>query len=364
MRSLYVVGGQQREARKLLAPASWYDYGQGLVLRIDLDTGAVEHCLQYVSPPAVRAEGQPPILFKCGSLVDDRLYLCTHSEVLIYDVPSFERVGYVTLPRFNDLHHVRPTPDGNLLVTNTGLDSVLEVTLDGRVVHEWGTLGDDPRERFPMDVDYRKIVSTKPHRSHPNNTFYLDNQVWVTRFEQKDAISLTGTPERMPIGVERLHDGVPDGDFVYFTSVKSDVVIVNMRTRRVETVVDLTRCHPEGTILGWCRGLLVDGDRVWVGFSHIRPTKFRENLGWLAKGFRWSMVTHLGCYDLKRRTLIKEVELESHGLDAVFSIFDASNVGAGQFNSPPAQDRELAGTGLAFDAPLHALPGVAESGGA
>ena len=77
---------------------------------------------------------------------------------------------------------MRPTPEGNLLITNTGLDSVMEMTLDGEVLHEWGVLGDDPAERFPRDVDYRKIVSTKPHRSHPNNTFYSNGQVWVTRF--------------------------------------------------------------------------------------------------------------------------------------------------------------------------------------
>jgi hypothetical protein len=324
MHSLYIVGGQQRQARPLLARSSWYDYGQGLVLRVDLASGRAETCLEYVSPPEVRAEGEPPILFKCATLEGERLYVCTHSEVLIYTVPAFERVGYVTLPRFNDVHHVRPTPAGNLLITNTGLDSVMEVTLDGQVLHEWGVLGDDPAERFPRDMDYRKVVSTKPHRSHPNNTFYLNDEVWVTRFEQKDAVSLTGPRERIQIGVERLHDGVLDGDRIYFTSVKGDVVIVNARSRTVERVVELTQFHPEGTILGWCRGLLVDEERVWIGFSHIRPTKFRENLGWLAKGFRWSMATHLGCYDLARNRLVAEVELESHGLDAVFSIFDAA----------------------------------------
>jgi len=324
MRSLYVVGGQQRQARKLLAPPSWYDYGQGLVMRVDLEAGNTEACLEYVSPPEVRASGEPPILFKCATLEGDRLYLCTHSEVLVYAVPSFERVGYVTLPRFNDIHHVRPTPDGNLLVTNTGLDSVMEVAYDGRVIHEWGVLGEDPAERFPTGVDYRTIVSTKPHRSHPNNTFYLDGEVWVTRFEQKDAICLTRPEDRIAIGVERLHDGVLAGERLYFTSVKGDVVIVDAPSRSVERIVDLTRFHPAGTILGWCRGLLVDEDRVWIGFSHIRPTRFRENLGWLAKGFRWSMVTHLGCYDLRANRLVGEVELQSHGLDAVFSIFDAA----------------------------------------
>src|SRR5579864_8835663 len=123
MHSLYVVGGQQRQARPLIARSDWYDYGQGVVLRVDVDSGEAETCLEYVSPAEVRAEGDPPILFKCATLEDQRLYLCTHSEVLVYTVPDFTRVAYVSSPRFNDLHHVRPTRDGTLLVTNTGLDS-------------------------------------------------------------------------------------------------------------------------------------------------------------------------------------------------------------------------------------------------
>jgi hypothetical protein len=327
MHSLYVVGGQQREPRPLLATTSWYEYHKGLVLSVDLESNQAQKCLEYVSPPEVRAEGEPPILFKCATLEDGRLYVCTHSEILIFEVPSFKRVGYITLPCFNDLHHVRPTPEGTLIVANTGLDSVIELTLDGQVLREWAVLGGDPWERFSREVDYRKIASTKPHRSHPNYTFFLDGQIWVSRFEQKDAVSLTNPQRRLDIGVERIHDGVVRGDYVYFSSVKGDVVVANTRTLKVEEVIDLPGLHPEGTLLGWCRGLMIDEDgNAWVGFSHIRPTKFRENVGWIAHGFRHTVPTNVGCYDLAKKTCLRQVELESHGLDAIFSIFPGPNV--------------------------------------
>ena len=322
MDSLYIVGGQQREPRPLLATPSWYEYHKGLVLSVDLLTHQVSTCLQYVSPPEVRAEGNPPVLFKCASLEEGRMYLCTHSEILVFEVPGFTRVAYISLPSFNDLHHVRPTPEGTLVAANTGLDSVVEVTLDGRVVREWAVLGGDPWERFSRDVDYRRIPSTKPHAAHPNYTFFIDGELWVSRFEQKDAISLTGPARRIEIGVERIHDGVVRGDYVYFSSVKGDLVIANTRTLNVEDVIELPKFHPEGTLLGWCRGLMVDDEgKVWVGFSHIRPTKFRENIGWIAHGFRRGVPTHVGCYDLVKRACTRQVELESHGLDAVFSVF-------------------------------------------
>jgi hypothetical protein len=326
MHSVYVVGGQQREPRPLLANQDWYEYKRGLVLRVDIVNRRAEPCLDYVSPPEVRADGNPPVLFKCASLVDDKIYLCTHSEVLVYSVPGFEQLNYLTLPSFNDVHHVRPTPDGTLLIVNTGLDMVLEITPTGEIVREWAALDDEPLwQRFSRDVDYRKIGSTKPHRSHPNQTFYRGDEIWLTRFEQMDAVSLTDRRRRIEIGLERVHDGVVDGDRIFFTTVKGDVVIVDAETLKIETVIDLATFHPKGTLLGWCRGLLVDGDKVWVGFSHIRPTKFRENLGWVAHRFRRSEATHIGCYDLRLGKCVTEIQLEDYGIDAIFSILPATD---------------------------------------
>ena len=114
----------------------------------------------------------------------------TNTEVLLYRVPSFERIAYVSLPMFNDVHHVRPTPNGNLLVANTGLDMVLEMTREGAIVQVWNVLGDDPWERFSEATDYRKVKSTKPHLAHPNHVFYVGDEPWASRFQQKDAISL------------------------------------------------------------------------------------------------------------------------------------------------------------------------------
>src|SRR3712207_7605868 len=42
----------------------WYEYQKGLILRVDLETGAVERCVEYVSPPEACAERDPVILFK------------------------------------------------------------------------------------------------------------------------------------------------------------------------------------------------------------------------------------------------------------------------------------------------------------
>jgi len=99
------------------------------------------------------------------------------------------------------------------------------------------------------------------------------------------------------------------------------VVIANPASLKVEEIVDLNTMHEADTLLGWCRGILVDGEKAWVGFSHIRPTKLRENLAWVMRGFRQVLPTRVACYDLARRRCVAEIDLQAHGLNAVFSIF-------------------------------------------
>lgn len=317
---LYVIGGQQRAARPLSGGDGWYEYQKGLILRVEPETGSIRVELEYTSPPEACPDEDPAILFKSGTVQGDRLYLCTQTEVLVYRLPEFQRIGYVSLPLFNDLHHVRPTPEGHLLVANTGLDMVLEVTLDGRVLREWSVLDADPWERFSRAVDYRKVKTTKPHHAHPNQVFYIGNEVWATRFEQKDAICLTSPGRRIDIGVERLHDGLVHGGKVYFTAVNGKIVVADAESLRVEEVIDLTDFHDRDTLLGWTRGIMVEDDGIWIGFSRLRPTKFRENVGWVMRGFRHVLPTRIARYDIRSRRCTASIDLEQVGLSAVFSI--------------------------------------------
>ena len=321
MESLYVIGGQQRTPRGMLVDEDvWYEYGKGVIMRVDPSSGTVTPALEYVSPPHACAEHEPQVLFKSATVHGDRLYACTQTEVIIYSLPGFEQLEYISLPCFNDLHHVRRTPEGNLLIANSGLDMVLEISHDGEVLREWSTLGEDPWSRFSRDIDYRKGVSTKPHTSHPNYVFYVGDEPWATRFQQRDAISLTHPERRIEVGLERMHDGVVSNGHVYFTTVDGKVVVADHERLSVEQVIDLNALHEDEALLGWCRSLHLDGDRAWVGFSRMRPTKFRENVSWVVHRFRRLQPTHIACYDLVQGRLIKEIDLEEHGLSAVFSI--------------------------------------------
>jgi len=323
-RRLYVVGGQQRTLRGLTADMdSWYEYQKGLILELDTASSAAHTVVEYVSPADAAPAEEPAILFKSGTLVGDELFICTQTEVMIYSVPTFERTAYVSLPMFNDVHHVRPTPTGTLLVANTGLDTVVEMTRSGEVVKVINVLGQDQwgDGRFSPDVDYRRVKSTKPHLAHPNHVFYIGDEPWAARFQQKDAISLVDPTRRIDIGLERIHDGLVNDGRVYFTTVDGKVAIADTTTLEIIRVIDLTESHPPDMLLGWARGILVDGDKMWVGFSRIRPTRFRENVGWVLRGLKRDFGTHVGCYDIATGRSLGQFALENYGLSAVFGLY-------------------------------------------
>lgn len=320
-----VLGGENRTHS--LGKPEWTLFERAIAMLVDVETGKCDRFIEYESPPDVTGpEDTRAVLFKAGALNENRLYLCTQTEVLVYAFPGGERLRYLSLPCFNDLHHVRPASNGNLYVVSTGLDMVFEVDPSDRVVNEWTTVEGSGWSRFDRKEDYRRWPTTKPHFSHPNYVFELGDNLWVTRFEQRDALCLGDETKTMPIGVQRPHDGEVFGDRVYFTTVDGHVVIVDATTHQRIDVINLNEIEGVDYSLGWCRGLhVVDADRVIVGFSRIRLTKFRENIRWVrhkigkrkTSGLRPSRIA---LYDLARRTMEWECILEDAGLNAIFSI--------------------------------------------
>lgn len=216
---------------------------------------------------------------------------------------------------------------------------VVLFTPEGRVLKQWNVLGEDPWSRFSREVDYRKVESTKPHQSHPNCVFQLGQDVWATRLMQKDAICLTTPGRRIHIEVQRPHDGIVRGDRIYFTTVDGRIVIANRNSLAVEQIVDLNEIHRvrdhEDVLLGWCRGVLpVNDQRLWVGFTRVRKTKFTENVMWIKHGFQEKdKATHIGLYDIVEKRCLQEINLERFGLNVIFGIHPAARAEGGSKTS-------------------------------
>lgn len=322
---VYVIGGRQRRPRGLTDGGGWYGYGSGIILRVTAD--GVETMVEYVSPPEA-CQPDDPVLFKSATRRGNTLYCTTQTELVTYRLPDFEQIGYVSLPKFNDVHHVIPYTDDTLLVANSGLESVLQIGPDGAVLNEWNVLGEDTWSVFDPDVDYRQGVELKPHRAHPNHLLAHDGEVWVTRFELRDLAPLSDLANPIELGGERVHDGVMRGESAYLTMVDGHIVEVDLKTRAVIGKYPLQAPNEPDQLLGWCRGLhFVEGERCWVGFSRIRPTKLRQTVQWIRAGGAVGAATRVDLFDTRDWSLVHSVDLEQHGLNAVFSIVPAGPLG-------------------------------------
>jgi len=324
-KSILICGGRQRPGRDL---REWHQYEAAVIARLDVESGSVTVPMTYVSPLGALPDGPDPcIVFKAGTLKGRTLYSCTQTEVMAFTLPAFDMSFYLSQPEFNDVHHVLPLDDGTLAVVSTGLDAVFQMNRSGAIVKEWSTSGTPIWDRFDRTRDWRQVATTKPHRSHPNYCFMLDDRLWTTRFEQRDAICLDVPELRFDINAERPHDGVFHDGRILFSSVDGHILAFDPHTRRLLEDMDLNLiAAPSKEALGWCRGLLPLGDTLLVGFSRIRPTPFRQSVNWVRRnilpsgGAANEMPTRVAAYDLRRKTLLWEVSLEGHGVNAIFSM--------------------------------------------
>src|SRR2546428_6735918 len=157
MGGLYILGARQRNLL-LRKEEEWNLYESALILHLDTSTGEVRICVEYKSPPEATANDHSSSVFKSGTLIGDTLYTCTSTEVLIFKLPEFKRMAHISLPCSNDLHHVTPSPDGNLLVANTGLNMDIKLTPQDEVLHESNALVEDPSEPFTPPIHNRTIA--------------------------------------------------------------------------------------------------------------------------------------------------------------------------------------------------------------
>jgi hypothetical protein len=321
---LYVIGGRQRADRSLLNTGDWYGYDLGVILRIAGAGVTIE--LEYTTRPG-SCGPDDAVLFKSATRSGDRLYCCTQTEVVVLQLPDLEEVAYISLPIFNDVHHVVPTDAGTVLVAVSGLELVAEVTLQGDVVREWNVLGEDTWSARSRAVDYRIGMDLKPHRAHPNHVFFVDGEPFATRFELRDAVSLTDPDRRIAIGGERVHDGVVHAGRIYFTTVDGWVVEVDQSTLQVIERHRLRRVPSyrgdDGGLLGWCRALHIDGEHCWVGYSRIRPTRLRQTVSWVRTGGLHQAPTRISRYRISDWECDAEIDLEPFGLNAVFTVAPA-----------------------------------------
>lgn len=318
-----VSGGLQRK-NVVVTPAEIV-HRKARLIEISWNEKRSEVLNDYVSPADVCPAENPSIRYTSMTLEDGLLYLCTGTEIFVYKYPDMVQEGYASLPSFNDIHHVLPVED-KIAVVSTGLDMIVfldRVTL--QPVDYKNALFREPWHRYNANTDYRKINSTNPHEAHPNYLFRSNGKLWVTRCQQRDAVCLDNPDMTIPMGVDvHIHDGNVIGEQIFFTSVDGKIIIVNKNENKVREIIDLNEIEKNGRPLGWCRGICLDGDIVYVGFTQIRQTVLEENIRWLLK-FSGDIVgypSRIVAYDIKKKVKVDEYIFPPGLIHDIFSIIE------------------------------------------
>ena len=166
---------------------------------------------------------------------------------------------------------------------------------------------------------------TLRHINFPNYIFKLDDDLWVTRCTQEDAVNLTDVSQRIDISGQddiSVHDGLLWEDTVVFTRVDGYLVICDQKTKQVTEVID-----PFGTSknrpVGWCRGLCIVDDIFYIGYSKLRKTKLKDKLKFLARGniqYNSGNNALVVAYNMKTRQVESTYETPNQILDAIYGI--------------------------------------------
>ena len=261
--------------------------------------------------------------FRSGSLKDDTLYTCTHSEIINFDLMTFKVIDRFSHPLFNDVHHVNKIGD-RLYFADTGIDHMGVIEPDGKLkiqpVSDSNTI-----ENPNFEIDYRR-VSTKPHKIHPNHVSFINDKIWVTRFNEKDAICLNDPSRKIDISCGKPHDGLLKDERIHFTTVNGMIVVFDCQSLKCLACYNIPALY-NGPNPGWCRGLEIVGHHAYIGFSSFRWTLSLENLGFLAKNvaslgkkLNPDLPARIIKYDMKREEIVGEMRFDNKEIDLIFSI--------------------------------------------
>ncbi|MFH1608910.1 MAG: hypothetical protein ABH951_02770 [Patescibacteria group bacterium] len=129
----------------------------------------------------------------CFNTSDFSLYVA--SGAVVRQIKHGVCVKELSHPLFNDLHSITISNSGNLLVTSTGTDAILEIAFEDASTVYWDWLATENRfnknpsgEPCYVDrsTDYRKVLTSTPEHTTHINTALNDtpNRVLATLFHQ------------------------------------------------------------------------------------------------------------------------------------------------------------------------------------
>lgn len=323
MKKLLISGAQLRPDGYELGQGKYY--GAARLLTLDLSDGTFSLTLEMREGNEHYPEEYPNLQYTAASRHEDILWLPTDTEVYKYRLPDMTCLACYSYPCFQNVHSVHQFGD-EVYVTSTGLDNIVVLDAEsGELLRIINSEGKDPWHRFDAEKDYRLVHTTKPHDSHPNFVFELDGSKWITRCTQEDAVNLDDVSQSLNISggdVISVHDGLWWGQKLVFTRVDGFLVTFDRENNMAREQIDIF-AHSRNRPNGWCRGLHIDGDMFYIGYSKLRKTRLKEKLKYLSQGnFKYSTGNNslVVAYNMRERKVEKVHQVPDGLIDAIYGI--------------------------------------------
>lgn len=321
---ILVSGGCERPNGYELGEGKYYERAR--LLKIDINSGSVDIILEKGEGGANYPDEHPNLQYTSCCLVGNTLWLPTDTEIFKLSYPDLTVEKIISYPFFHNIHAVNVF-NNVLYVSSTGLDLVAKLDFDGNILGIYNTEGKDVWHRFSKNKDYRLIHSTRPHDCHPNFTFMLNNQPWVTRCRQQDAVCLEDISLKLEITDPKkrisVHDGIVHNDRIFFTSVDGYIITINPNTLKIDEEINVLEAL-NNEKLGWARGLVICNNNIaYIAFSRLRRTRMKEKLAWLAKGQISKMSGMPACvlaFDLINRKIVNRYNIPLGHVDAIYGL--------------------------------------------
>jgi len=325
VKKLLITGGLLRDSGFDLGEGRYY--GEAILISLDLETGDIKTVVSLSEVSENYPKEYPNLQFTAACIDEDVIWLPTDTEIRKYSLRDFSHLDTYSYSCFQNVHSVAVHND-NLFITSTGLDMVVVLDkITGDLLDQVNAEGKPLWHRFDKYTDYRLTHSTKPHDCHPNFVFWINEEPWVTRCTQEDAVCLLDFERRIDISgpdkVISVHDGIDIGDEIVFTSVDACLVFINKESLLIVETINLMEMPGFGGLRGWCRGLHEEAGIFYLGFSRLRRTKSRSKLNWVNKlagrGKAHENCSVLG-FDLKKRRIVAEFDLPNDVIDTIYTL--------------------------------------------
>ena len=264
---------------KLLIPISFFNASHSEIWQLDCKTKQQKKLTSFIDKKrAVNGKGITGLAW----LNSTELVGCDFNRLFIIDRKTLKILSIYTDNELNDLHHICVN-ENNIYVANTGRDSIeryndqlsLVERIDNlspiewknRIAGKYKITGDYYDKDIKKPFYQRKI----PDKYHFNHVEILNKQLVITSFTKKqlvDGRTLENLGNTLP---ERLHDGFIYQNKIWITLVSGQVYFSSLKQPfQFKLFFDLFKKAP---VYGWCRGLLINDGKLYIGITTIYDKK-------------------------------------------------------------------------------------------